>query len=91
MIFATGCSGINACAVAWLPLGWEEAFCAEIEPFPSAVLRHRFPTIPNLGDITAHDFMARARAAIGNSKAVPVIQWIGRRIEKVEAECRDGA
>ena len=29
--------------------------------------------------------------AVGNSKAVPVIQWLGRRIEKVEAACRDAA
>jgi hypothetical protein len=31
--YATICSGINAPAVAWNPLGWEEQFCAEIEPF----------------------------------------------------------
>ena len=30
---------------------------SEIEPFPSAVLAHRWPTIPNLGDITkVNDF-----------------------------------
>jgi DNA (cytosine-5)-methyltransferase 1 len=27
-------------------------FAAEIEPFPSAVLAHHAPDIPNLGDFT---------------------------------------
>lgn len=45
-------SGIEAATVAWEPLGWEPlAFC-EIDAFPSAVLAHRFPNVPNLGDIT---------------------------------------
>lgn len=45
-------SGIEAASVAWRPLGWECVAVAEIEPFPCAVLAHRFPTVPNLGDIT---------------------------------------
>lgn len=45
-------SGIEAATLAWAPLGWEAVAFAEIEPFPSAVLAHRFPNIPNLGDIT---------------------------------------
>jgi len=45
-------SGIEAASVAWDELGWQpQAFC-EIEPFPSAVLAQRYPTVPNLGDIT---------------------------------------
>lgn len=45
-------SGIEAATVAWEPLGWEPlAFC-EIEDFPSAVLAHHYPDVPNLGDIT---------------------------------------
>jgi DNA (cytosine-5)-methyltransferase 1 len=50
--FATVCSGIGAPEVAWSHLGWEHAFCAEIDPFASAVLAHRFPDVPNLGDLT---------------------------------------
>jgi DNA (cytosine-5)-methyltransferase 1 len=46
------CSGIEAASVAWHGLGWEPAFFAEIEPFPSAVLKERFPDVPNLGDFT---------------------------------------
>ena len=45
-------SGIEAASVAWCPLGWECVGVAEIEKFPSAVLNHHYPTVPNLGDIT---------------------------------------
>ncbi len=54
-------SGIEAASVAWGPLGWNCAWTAEIEPFPCAVLEHRHPDTPNLGDVTAPDFCARAR------------------------------
>lgn len=52
MIFGSVCSGIEAASVAWNPLGWKAAWFAEIEPFPSEVLRQRFPDVPNLGDMT---------------------------------------
>ncbi len=45
-------SGIEAASVAWEPLGWEPIAFSEIEPFPCAVLEHRYPNVPNLGDIT---------------------------------------
>lgn len=35
-----------------MPLGWRAAWLAEIEPFPSAVLAHHYPDVPNLGDMT---------------------------------------
>jgi DNA (cytosine-5)-methyltransferase 1 len=38
--------------VAWHPLGWRAAWVAEIEAFPSAVLAHHYPDVPNLGDMT---------------------------------------
>ncbi|MBQ1839995.1 MAG: DNA cytosine methyltransferase [Atopobiaceae bacterium] len=45
-------SGVEAATLAWEPLGWEPiAFC-EIDEFPSAVLQHHWPDVPNLGDIT---------------------------------------
>jgi DNA (cytosine-5)-methyltransferase 1 len=50
--FGSVCSGIEAASVAWHPLGWQAAWVAEIEPFPSAVLAHHYPTVPNLGDMT---------------------------------------
>ncbi|HEF4754629.1 DNA cytosine methyltransferase [Burkholderia multivorans] len=52
MIYGSVCSGIEAASVAWSPLGWQTAFVSEIEPFPSAVLAHHYPTVPNLGDMT---------------------------------------
>jgi len=45
-------SGIEAASVAWHPLGWECVGVAEIEPFPSKVLRHHYPNVRNLGDVT---------------------------------------
>lgn len=49
-------SGIEAASVAWGPLGWEPVAFCEIDEFPSAVLRKRFPNVPNLGDITKVDW-----------------------------------
>jgi DNA (cytosine-5)-methyltransferase 1 len=45
-------SGIEAASVAWLPLGWTCVAVSEIEAFPCAVLRHHYPDVPNLGDVT---------------------------------------
>lgn len=39
-------SGIEACSVAWKPLGWECVGVAEVEPFPCAVLAHHYPGVP---------------------------------------------
>ncbi len=50
--FGSVCSCIEAASCAWHPLGWQTAFVSEIEPFPSAVLAHHYPTVPNLGDMT---------------------------------------
>lgn len=46
------CSGIEAATVAWHPLGFKAAGFSEIEPFPSAVLAHHYPSVPNFGDMT---------------------------------------
>lgn len=51
--FGSVCSGIEAASAAWHPLGWKAAWLSEIEPFPSAVLAHHYPDVPNLGDMTA--------------------------------------
>src|SRR5262245_54718481 len=52
MRYLSLCSGIEAASVAWDPLGWEPVAFAEIEAFPSAVLKAHYPDVPNLGDIT---------------------------------------
>ncbi len=45
------CSGIEAASVAWLPYGAEFKWFSEIAPFPSRILKERYPAIPNLGDM----------------------------------------
>jgi len=55
MKYLSVCSGIEAATVAWHPLGWEPVGFSEIEPFPCAVLRHHYPDVPNLGDMTRCD------------------------------------
>lgn len=52
MKFATLFSGIGAPECAWKSFGWECLFQAEIEKFPSQVLKARFPGVENLGDVT---------------------------------------
>lgn len=50
--YGSVCSGIEAASVAWHCLGWQPAWFAEIEKFPSAVLAYRWPDVSNLGDMT---------------------------------------
>lgn len=52
-------SGIGGAELALPEADW--LWCAEIEPFPSAVLAQRFGH-PNLGDVLAPDFIDRALA-----------------------------
>lgn len=51
MRFGSVCSGIEAASVAWGSF-WEAAWFSEIDPFPCAVLAHRFPHVPNHGDMS---------------------------------------
>lgn len=43
MKYASVCSGVEAASLAWKPLGWEQVWFSEIEPFPCEVLAQRFP------------------------------------------------
>jgi len=54
MNYLSVCSGVEAATVAWHPLGWNAVGYAEIEPFPSAVLEHHYPTVTNFGDMTKY-------------------------------------
>ena len=49
-------SGVEAASVAWSALGWQPLAFAEVDEFPSAVLAHRFPHVPNLGDVCDVDW-----------------------------------
>jgi DNA (cytosine-5)-methyltransferase 1 len=55
MKYLSVCSGMEAATVAWHHMGWTPVGFSEIEPFPSAILKHRFPNVPNYGDLTKHD------------------------------------
>jgi DNA (cytosine-5)-methyltransferase 1 len=67
--FGSVCSGIEAASVAWHPIGWRASWLSEIEPFPSAVLAHHYPNVPNLGDMTK----IAARVASGELHAPDVL------------------
>lgn len=52
MKYGSVSSGIEAPTVAWHPLGWKPVWFSEIAKFPSSVLKHHYPQVPNLGDMT---------------------------------------
>jgi DNA (cytosine-5)-methyltransferase 1 len=54
MNYLSVCSGVEAATVAWHEMGWNPVAFSEIEPFPSAVLAHHYPNVPNLGDMTKY-------------------------------------
>jgi DNA (cytosine-5)-methyltransferase 1 len=45
------CSGIEAASVAWSDLGFKFHWFSEIADFPSKVLRHKYPQVPNVGNM----------------------------------------
>ena len=54
MNYLSVCSGIEAATVAWHHMGWKPIAFSEIEKFPSQVLAHHYPNVPNLGDMTKY-------------------------------------
>lgn len=52
MRYLSVCSGIEAASCAWHPMGWRPFAFSEVDRFPSEVLANRYPTVPNLGDMT---------------------------------------
>ena len=54
MNYLSVCSGIEAASVAWHHLGWKPLGFSEIEKFPSQVLEHHYPMVPNFGDMTKY-------------------------------------
>lgn len=59
--YGSVCSGVEAATVAWHPMGWKPSWFSQYDPehnykrsgldFPSLVLAHHYPHIPNLGDM----------------------------------------
>jgi len=54
MNYLSVCSGIEAATVAWHHMGWKPVGYSEIEKFPSEVLAHHYPDVPNFGDMTQY-------------------------------------
>ena len=50
--YGSVCSGVEAATVAWHDLGWKPQWFSEVDKFPSAVLEHHYPDVPNYGDMT---------------------------------------
>lgn len=62
MRFLSCFSGIEAASVAFAPLGWRCVGVAEVDRAASRLLARHYAAVPNLGDVTAPDFTARAAA-----------------------------
>lgn len=63
-------SGVEAATLAFEPFGWEPLAFAEVDPFPSAILAHRWPNVPNIGDVTKADwspYVGKVDVLIGGS------------------------
>lgn len=52
MTYASVCSGIEAATAAWHHIGWKPVWFAEIDPFCKSYLKHHYPEVPNLGEIS---------------------------------------
>ncbi len=63
MKYASVCSGVGTCALAWHKIGWTTSWFCEIAAFPAAVLKHRWPSVTNHGDML--DVLARVHALRG--------------------------
>lgn len=61
LTFGSVCSGIESASVAWHVYGWKAAWFAEVDRAASEVLSHRFPHIPNHGDLSLLAGMVRRR------------------------------
>lgn len=59
--YGSVCSGVEAATLAWHGLGWRPQWFSQFDPehnykrgpdFPSQVLAHHYPDVPNIGDMT---------------------------------------
>ena len=63
-------AGIEAASQAWHHMGWEPMAFADIDAFPSAVLAHHYPDVPNLGNVEGVDwseYRGKAEVVVGGS------------------------
>lgn len=71
MRYCSVCSGVEAASLAWEYIGWQPAFFSEIEPFPCAVLKSHWPTVPNLGDMTKIHILENGDIQYGTTAIIP--------------------
>ena len=64
--FGSLCSGIEAASVAWHPLGWRCAWVSEVDEFCSALLKHHYPAVENLGDMTKIEELLESRPELAD-------------------------
>lgn len=65
--FGSVCSGIESASVGLRELGFKADWFSEIEPFPCALLKYRFPLVTNYGDMNFLPLLIR----LGVVKAPP--------------------
>lgn len=74
--YATVCSGVEGCSLALEAAPptkgeWEPIFFSEIAKFPSAVLAHHWPAVPNLGDLAKIHFDPEQKVITNGTRAIP--------------------
>ena len=71
MRYFSVCSGVDAASLAWEYLGWEPVAFSEVEPFPCAVLKSRWPKVPNLGDLTKIHILENGDIQYATTSIIP--------------------
>ena len=84
LTFGSVCSGIEASQLAFSPFGFKQLWSSEIAEFPSKVLEHHFPDIPNVGD------MINIPNSILNREYEAPDLFCGGDCEVSSAHCRGG-
>ena len=69
LTYGSVCSGIEAVSMAWHDQPFRPLWFSEIDAFPSAVLAHHWPDVPNYGDMT----QLAARIATGDIPAPDIL------------------
>ena len=87
LTYATVCSGVECMSAAAIGLPLRPVFFSEIEPFPCAVLKHRFPAIPNLGDMSR--ITVNEKGEITNGRTTVAIPAGGLDILAGGTPCQD--
>lgn len=87
LTYATVCSGIECMSAAAIGLPLRPVFFSEIEPFPCAVLKHRFPHVPNLGDMSR--ITINEKGEITNGRTTVALHTGGLDILAGGTPCQD--